>query len=118
MGSTSNNTHSKTLQAGGSLVGRVRVPGDKSISHRALIFGSIAEGLTTVEGLLPAEDPISTASCLQAMGVVISPIIKGQTVQIEGVGLDGLQVLYVSTSIEPATSPIAAKRLSVLQAKK
>jgi 5-enolpyruvylshikimate-3-phosphate synthase len=47
----------------------VRVPGDKSISHRALLFGAIAEGETRIEGLLPAEDPLSTAACLRAMGV-------------------------------------------------
>ena len=69
----------------------MRVPGDKSISHRALLFGAIAEGLTTIEGLLPAEDPISTAACLRAMGATISPIHAGQTVRVEGVGLDGLQ---------------------------
>ncbi len=79
------------IQAGGSLVGKVRVPGDKSISHRALLFGAIAEGKTTVEGLLPADDPISTASCLRSMGVEISPIIKGDKIEITGVGLDGLK---------------------------
>ena len=84
-------TSIRKLRAGGKISGRVRVPGDKSISHRALLFGAIAEGITTVEGLLPAEDPISTASCLRSMGVVISPIAKGQAVHIKGVGLDGLQ---------------------------
>ncbi len=71
--------------------GKVRVPGDKSISHRALLFGSISEGITTIEGLLPAEDPISTAACLRSMGVKISQIVKGQKVEVEGVGLNGLQ---------------------------
>ncbi|MEX0588433.1 MAG: 3-phosphoshikimate 1-carboxyvinyltransferase, partial [Cyanobium sp.] len=52
------------LPAGVSLKGSVRVPGDKSISHRALLFGAIAEGETRIEGLLPAEDPLSTAACL------------------------------------------------------
>ena len=81
----------RNLKAGGGLNGRVRVPGDKSISHRALLFGAIAEGTTTIEGLLPAEDPISTAACLRAMGAVISPIEDGQVITVEGVGLDGLQ---------------------------
>ena len=81
----------RNLKAGGGLNGRVRVPGDKSISHRALLFGAIAEGTTTIEGLLPAEDPISTAACLRAMGAVISPIKDGQVITVEGVGLDGLQ---------------------------
>ena len=79
------------LMAGGSLRGTVRVPGDKSISHRALLFGAIAEGETIIEGLLPAEDPLSTAACLQAMGVDVSPIEPGLPVRVQGVGLDGLQ---------------------------
>lgn len=79
------------LPAGGCLQGRVRVPGDKSISHRALLFGAIAEGETLIEGLLPAEDPLSTAACLRAMGVGVGPIVAGQPVRVQGVGLDGLQ---------------------------
>ncbi len=67
------------------------MPGDKSISHRALLFGAIAEGETVIEGLLPAEDPLSTAACLRAMGVAVSPIEAGQPVRVRGVGLDGLQ---------------------------
>jgi len=81
----------RTLPSGGKLRGRVQVPGDKSISHRALLFGAIAEGPTCIEGLLLAEDPLSTAACLQAMGVKVSPIEPGRTVHVEGVGLDGLQ---------------------------
>jgi 3-phosphoshikimate 1-carboxyvinyltransferase len=69
----------------------VRVPGDKSISHRALLFGAIAEGETRIEGLLPAEDPLSTAACLRAMGVGVSEIRAGGAVLVRGVGLDGLQ---------------------------
>jgi 3-phosphoshikimate 1-carboxyvinyltransferase len=74
-----------------SLQGVVQVPGDKSISHRALLFGAIAEGTTRISGLLPAEDPLSTAACLRAMGVTISAIEAGQLVSVEGVGLDGLR---------------------------
>ncbi|MFL0732671.1 MAG: 3-phosphoshikimate 1-carboxyvinyltransferase, partial [Prochlorococcus sp.] len=91
MSSTSINSTSRELRAGGGLCGTVRVPGDKSISHRALLFGAIAEGSTTIEGLLPAEDPLSTAACLRAMGATISPIRAGEIVHVEGVGLDGLQ---------------------------
>ncbi len=69
----------------------MRVPGDKSISHRALLFGAIAEGETVIEGLLPAEDPLSTAACLRAMGVAVSPIEAGAIVRVRGVGLDGLR---------------------------
>jgi 3-phosphoshikimate 1-carboxyvinyltransferase len=79
------------ISSGGSLGGTVRVPGDKSISHRALLFGAIAEGTTWIEGLLPAEDPLSTAACLRAMGVEVSAIRAGEPVRVQGVGLDGLQ---------------------------
>ncbi|MXY19654.1 MAG: 3-phosphoshikimate 1-carboxyvinyltransferase [Synechococcus sp. SB0676_bin_10] len=81
-----------TLEPGRSLRGEVTVPGDKSISHRALLFGAIAQGATTIHGMLAAEDPRSTADCLRAMGVAISPLGgRGQPVVVEGVGLDGLQ---------------------------
>ena len=73
------------------LAGRVRVPGDKSISHRALLFGAIAQGETRIEGLLPAEDPLSTAACLRAMGVQVTPIGVGEPVLVTGLGLDGLR---------------------------
>ena len=80
------------IQPGFSLQGEVVVPGDKSISHRALLFGAIAEGTTTIHGLLAAADPCCTADCLRAMGVAISPLgNKDQPVVVEGVGLDGLQ---------------------------
>jgi 3-phosphoshikimate 1-carboxyvinyltransferase len=84
-------TSALPLPAGGSLAGTVRVPGDKSISHRALLFGAIAEGETRIDGLLPAEDPLSTAACLRAMGVAVSPIEVGARVLVQGVGLDGLR---------------------------
>ena len=81
----------RTLISGGELCGKVTVPGDKSISHRALLFGAIAKGKTIIKGLLPAEDPLSTAECLRAMGVKISPIKKGEIVEVNGVGLSGLK---------------------------
>jgi 3-phosphoshikimate 1-carboxyvinyltransferase len=81
----------RPLPSGGRLQGRVRVPGDKSISHRALLFGAIADGTTRIDGLLPAEDPLSTAACLRAMGVEVSEIKAGQPVTVQGVGLDGFQ---------------------------
>ena len=91
MSATGSPSTPRVLPAGGSLSGRVTVPGDKSISHRSLLFGAIAEGTTTIEGLLPAEDPLSTAACLRSMGVTISPITPGATVTVQGVGLEGLQ---------------------------
>ncbi len=81
----------RTLSERGRLLGHVCVPGDKSISHRALLFGAISEGITTIKGLLPAEDPISTANCLRAMGVKISPISKEEIITVHGVGLNGLK---------------------------
>lgn len=83
-GTSAIGTNLLELPAGGCLQGRVRVPGDKSISHRALLFGAIAEGETLIEGLLPAEDPLSTAACLRAMGVEVGPIVAGQSVRVQG----------------------------------
>ena len=91
MSASGSPSNTRVLPAGGSLSGQVTVPGDKSISHRSLLFGAIAEGTTTIEGLLPAEDPLSTAACLRSMGVTISPITAGATVTVQGVGLEGLQ---------------------------
>ncbi|NER37014.1 MAG: 3-phosphoshikimate 1-carboxyvinyltransferase [Oscillatoria sp. SIO1A7] len=68
-----------------SLQGRIRVPGDKSISHRALMLGAIAVGETTIEGLLLGEDPRSTASCFRALGADISEL-NTQLVRVQGVG--------------------------------
>ncbi|WP_332630120.1 3-phosphoshikimate 1-carboxyvinyltransferase [Halalkalibacter flavus] len=70
------------------LNGTIQVPGDKSISHRAVMFGAIAEGTTTVEGFLPGEDCLSTISCFRKLGVSIKQ--QGEKVTIEGKGWDGL----------------------------
>ena len=66
----------RTINGGVNLKGKVKVPGDKSISHRALIIGSIAKGETTIEGFLHSEDPLSTADCLRKLGVNIPEIKK------------------------------------------
>ena len=55
----------------GPLTGRIRVPGDKSISHRSLMFGALAVGETRVTGLLEGEDVMATAAALRAMGATI-----------------------------------------------
>jgi len=69
---------------------RVTVPGDKSVSHRALMLGSIARGRTDVKGFLAGEDCLQTLAAMRAMGVRIEQ--PGPTeISIEGVGLDGLQ---------------------------
>ncbi|MFM7526952.1 MAG: 3-phosphoshikimate 1-carboxyvinyltransferase, partial [Nodosilinea sp.] len=73
-----------------ALGGRVRVPGDKSISHRSLMLGAIAEGETRIQGLLLGEDPRSTAACFGAMGVGLSDL-EGEWVTVQGVGLGQLQ---------------------------
>ncbi|WP_414585038.1 3-phosphoshikimate 1-carboxyvinyltransferase [Scytonema sp. PCC 10023] len=73
-----------------SLQGRIRVPGDKSISHRALMLGALAEGETQIKGLLLGEDPCSTASCFQAMGAEISEL-NTELVRVKGIGLGNLQ---------------------------
>ena len=57
-----------TARPGGPLRGRVRAPGDKSISHRALILGALAEGLTEIEGLLEGEDVLRTAEAMRSFG--------------------------------------------------
>ncbi|MGV6853415.1 MAG: 3-phosphoshikimate 1-carboxyvinyltransferase [bacterium] len=83
-----------------ALKGSVQVPGDKSISHRSIILGSLAEGLTTVEGFLCAEDTLGTLSAMRQLGVKIER--EGQNVRVFGVGLHGLtkpdQVLDMGNS--------------------
>lgn len=76
--------------SGLSLKGRVRVPGDKSISHRALMLGAIAGGETQIQGLLLGEDPRSTASCFRALGAEISEL-NTELVTVRGIGLGQLQ---------------------------
>lgn len=75
---------------GGKLSGRIRVPGDKSISHRSIMLGSLAEGITEVEGFLEGEDALATLQAFRDMGVVIEGPHHGR-VTIHGVGLHGLQ---------------------------
>ncbi|MGB8686875.1 MAG: 3-phosphoshikimate 1-carboxyvinyltransferase [Microcoleus sp.] len=76
--------------SGLSLAGRIRVPGDKSISHRALMLGAIASGETTIEGLLLGEDPRSTAKCFSLMGAQISEL-NAERVTVRGVGIGQLE---------------------------
>ena len=78
------------LEAGGTLQGNLRVAGDKSISHRSIMLGSIAEGVTEVSGFLEGEDALATLQAFRDMGVVIEGPKNGE-VRIHGVGLHGLQ---------------------------
>lgn len=86
---------------GSSLSGRIRVPGDKSISHRSIMLGSLAEGTTEVEGFLEGEDALATLQAFRDMGVVIEGPHHGR-VTIHGVGLHGLKApagpLYMGNS--------------------
>ena len=76
--------------AGLSLQGSIRVPGDKSISHRALMLGAIAYGETQIQGLLLGEDPRSTAACFRALGAEISEL-NTELVTVKGIGLGNFQ---------------------------
>ncbi|ESU30364.1 hypothetical protein G3A_22500 [Bacillus sp. 17376] len=91
----------KTLMTNrNTLEGQVKVPGDKSISHRAVMFGSIANGITRIENFLPGEDCLSTISCFRKLGVNI--VRNGSDVTVIGKGVDGLNqpedTLYVGNS--------------------
>ena len=89
------------VQPGGSLRGEIRVPGDKSMSHRSIMLGSLAEGVTHVTGFLNAEDALATLQAFRAMGVEIEGPENGE-VTIHGVGKHGLkqpkEPLYLGNS--------------------
>lgn len=75
---------------GGRLHGRLDIPGDKSISHRAVMFSALADGPCQVHGCLMGEDVVSTMNALRAMGVTIDADASGE-LRIDGVGVDGLR---------------------------
>ena len=78
------------LDPGGVLQGRLRVPGDKSISHRAIMLGSLAEGTSRVTGFLEGADSLATLGAFRAMGVEIAGPEEGRVI-IHGVGMRGLK---------------------------
>jgi 3-phosphoshikimate 1-carboxyvinyltransferase len=86
---------------GGNAQGDIRVPGDKSMSHRSIMLGSLADGLTEVTGFLEGEDSLATLQAFRDMGVIIEGPEQGR-VAIHGVGLHGLkaptQPLYLGNS--------------------
>jgi 3-phosphoshikimate 1-carboxyvinyltransferase len=88
-------------QTGAAVTGTFRVPGDKSISHRSIMLGSLANGTTEVTGFLEGEDSLATLQSFRDMGVVIEGPHRGR-VTIHGVGLHGLKqppnTLYVGNS--------------------
>lgn len=77
------------VQPGGKLTGDIRVPGDKSISHRSIMLGAIAEGVTNVTGFLEGEDALATLKAFREMGVKIEGPEQGRVI-IHGVGMNGL----------------------------
>lgn len=77
------------LQPKDSLQGRIQIPADKSISHRSIMFGALAQGTTRVKNFLRGEDCLSTLHAFQRLGVPITD--DGTTITIEGVGFAGLQ---------------------------
>ncbi len=83
-----------------SLQGTLTIPGDKSVSHRSVMFGAIATGKTTVEGFLLGEDCLSTIDCFRKLGVKID--VEGTNVSIDSPGIEGWQepteVLYTGNS--------------------
>jgi 3-phosphoshikimate 1-carboxyvinyltransferase len=78
------------IQPGGSLSGAIRVPGDKSVSHRVVMLGSVAEGVTRVSGFLEGHDAMATVAAMRALGVTIEGPASGE-LTIHGVGLHGLR---------------------------
>lgn len=98
---------------GAPLTGRLRVPGDKSISHRSLMFGALAVGRTTARGLLEGEDVLATAAALRAMGAAIERQDDG-TWNIDGVGVGAL--LQPETALDMGNSGTSTRLLMGLVA--
>ncbi|MCX5616819.1 3-phosphoshikimate 1-carboxyvinyltransferase [Bombella sp. TMW 2.2559] len=90
------------------LAGRVRVPGDKSISHRALMFAALAEGRTHIFGLLEGEDVLRTAEAMRALGAKV--VQKDGCWIVDGCGVDGLK--EPSDVLDMGNSGTAARLLS------
>ncbi len=86
------------VQPGGALKGAIRVAGDKSISHRSIMMGSLAEGTTHVSGFLEGEDALATLNAFKAMGVKIEGPDNGKVV-VHGVGMHGLQQPQASLDV-------------------
>lgn len=78
------------VRKGEPLTGSLRVPGDKSISHRSIMLGAIAQGMTEIEGFLEGEDSLATLQAFRDMGVVIEGPHQGR-VRVHGAGLRGLK---------------------------
>jgi 3-phosphoshikimate 1-carboxyvinyltransferase len=79
------------IDPSGPLRGSVTIPGDKSITHRALMLSALADGMTTIEGWVPAEVCLATLRCMQAMGAAIEQADDGGSLLVHGLGLHGLK---------------------------
>lgn len=101
------------VRPGGALVGRLRVPGDKSISHRVIMLGALTEGDSHATGFLHSEDTRATITAFRAMGVAIETTDDG-AVHIHGVGLHGLRA--PSQSLNLGNSGTSARLLTGLLA--
>ena len=88
--------------------GTIRVPGDKSISHRALMLGALAEGTGEIRGILQSADIHSTAHVLRTLGVQVEPL--GEVMHVTGRGLRGLQA--PSTSLQCGNSGTTTRLMS------
>ncbi len=107
------------IKPGGHCCADLRIPGDKSISHRSLMFGALAEGLTSIAGFLEGEDTLATLQAFRDMGVVIEGPSNGSLI-IHGVGLYGLKKpkkpLYLGnsgTSMRLLTGILACQNFDV-----
>ncbi|MCP4288923.1 MAG: 3-phosphoshikimate 1-carboxyvinyltransferase [Gammaproteobacteria bacterium] len=102
-----------SIDAGGGCSGRLRVPGDKSISHRAIMLGSLASGVTRVSGFLEGEDSLATLEAFRRMGVNIAGPTNGK-LTIEGVGMEGLRA--PDSALDLGNSGTSMRLLSGLMA--
>ena len=89
------------IRPANALKGEITIPGDKSISHRAVMFGAIADGITEIDGFLTGEDCLSTIDCFRKLGIQIE-VLPNNKVRVHGKGPHGLQApadtLYTGNS--------------------
>ncbi len=102
----------RSFSASGPLIGTITVPGDKSISHRALMLSAMAVGESVIEGLLEGEDVLATAAAMRAMGAQIE--MRGAAWHVHGVGVGGL--LQPGTSLDMGNSGTSTRLLMGLVA--
>ena len=92
----------RTIQPAGALRGEIMIPGDKSISHRSVMFGALSEGITEASHFLMSADCLSTISCFEKMGIRVDVDRQSDTVTVHGLGLHSLkepdELLYTGNS--------------------